>query len=172
MRDIATALGYTLTVAFAAVAFYIGYTTLLDLRSDPLAQAAAALCGAVSGAVAWPRPPVAEALARPGIVLRIGSRTALWFYLLFTTATVVERFPEYFGEVDGISQSVATMLFSLPALVVMSLGAMIYATFGAAFFVSVVIATGWVWLARRAHQPRPAARPAAPCAPMPPRPPV
>lgn len=153
MRGIATALGYTLTVAVAAVVCYVAYTTLFGLRSDPLAQMAAALCGGVSGAIGWPRPPVAEALARPRIALQIGSRTALWFYLLFTTATVVERFPEYFGALDGIHQTVASMLFSLPALVVMSLGAMIYATFGAAFFLSVFIATGWVWLARRAHQP-------------------
>ncbi|WP_448189822.1 hypothetical protein [Azospirillum sp. sgz301742] len=153
MRDIATALGYTLTVALAAFACYVGYTTILGLRSDPLAQVAAALCGVVSGAVAWPRPPLAVALSRPHIALQIGSRTALLFYLLFTTATVVERFPEYFGEVDGVNQSVATLLLSLPALVVMSLGAMIYATFGAAFFLSVFLASIWVWLARRAHQP-------------------
>ncbi|HYG89125.1 MAG TPA: hypothetical protein VD978_23020 [Azospirillum sp.] len=153
MRDGATALGYALTVALAAIVFYAGFTTLLDLRADPLAYGAVALCGTISGAVAWPRTH--EEFGRSHVALQIGSRTAIWFYLLFTTATVTERFPEYFGEIDGGTQTLMTMLFSLPALIVASLGAMIYATFGAAFFISAFIAGGWVRLARRAAPPRP-----------------
>jgi len=164
MRDIATALGYALTIAVAAILFHVGYTQLLGLRTDPLAMAMAALCGAVSGAVAWPGPPAEPALAHPRAAMMIGSRTALLFYVLFTIATVIERFPEYFGAVDGVQQTFTTMLLSLPALVVVSLGVMIYATMGAAFFVSVFIAAGWVRLARRALQPP---HP-SPCAPAPP----
>jgi len=166
MKDIATALGYAVTIGVAALLFYVGYTQVLGLRSDPLAMAAAALCGAVSGAVAWPSPPFEEALARPRADLVIGSRTALLFYVLFTTATVIERFPEYFGAVDGVHQTFSTMLLSLPALVVVSLGVMIYATMGAAFFLSTFIAAVWVRLARRVHQHH--SPPPSPCAPAPP----
>lgn len=162
MRDIATALGYALTIAAAAVLFYIGYTHLLGLRSDALAMAAVALCGAVSAAMAWPNPPGDDALARPRADLVIGSRTALLFYVLFTIATVIERFPEYFGAVDGVHQSVSTLLLSLPGLVVVSLGVMIYATMGAAFFLSVFIARFWVRQGRRVHTASRAASPTLP----------
>lgn len=154
MRDGLAALGYTLSVAFAAVAFYAGYTTLLGLRADAFAYGAVGLSATLAGAIAWPR--TAGGLARPRAALHIGSSTAIWFYLLFTTATVVERFPEYFGEVDGVSQTVTTMVFSLPGLIVVSLGVMIYTTFGAAFFLSTFIAGIWVRLARRERRPPPA----------------
>ncbi|HYH39237.1 MAG TPA: hypothetical protein VD860_13515 [Azospirillum sp.] len=157
MRGIATGLGYALSVAAAAILFYVGYTQLLGLRSDALAMVAAGLCGAISATLAWPGPPGDEALNRPRADLVIGSRTALLFYVLFTTATVIERFPEYFGEVDGVHQTVTTLLLSLPGLVVVSLGVMIYASMGAAFFLSVIIARFWVRQARRARTAHPPA---------------
>ena len=156
MRDIATGLGYALTIAVAAILFYVGYTWLLGLRSDTPAMAAAGVCGAIAGALAWPPPPGDGVFNRRRADLVIGSRTALLFYVLFTIATVVERFPEYFGTVDGVHHTLATLLLSLPGLVVVSLGVMIYATMGAAFFVSVVAARFWVRQARRlraAHPP-------------------
>lgn len=151
MKDVATALGYALTIAVAASLFYAGYTHLLGLRSDAVAMAAAGLCGAASATLAWPGASGDDVLNRPRADLVIGSRTALLFYVLFTTATVIERFPEYFGAVDGINQTLTTLLLSLPGLVVVSLGAMIYATMGAAFFLSVIVARFWVRQARRAH---------------------
>ncbi|WP_431856185.1 hypothetical protein [Azospirillum sp.] len=157
MRDIATGLGYALTIAVAAILFFVGYTQLLGLRSDALAMVAAGMCGAISATMAWPSPPGDEVLNRPRADLVIGSRTALLFYVLFTIATVVERFPEYFGEVDGVHQTMTTLLLSLPGLVVVSLGVMIYASMGAAFFLSVLIARFWVRQARRAHAAHPPA---------------
>lgn len=153
MKSIALGLGYAASIATAAALFYLGYTHLLNLRSDVLAIAAAALCGGGAAAAAWPGQPDDRVLRLARADLVIGGRTALLFYVLFTIATVAQRFPDYFGAVDGVHQTVATLLLSLPGLVVVSLGVMIYATMGAAFFLAVPIARFWVRRARRLPHP-------------------